>query len=484
MKYIKRIWKEAASSNKMKAGKNIYVEIELLEAYFLENEEHSPANEKLQITLITRDRAIYESKKEGSFVSILGKDQEYPLYRMVKFFDIENIQNERTAFLNYLSLDENYSVIYELLLPIVVHIGKKVLSEDCYELFQNLLNRCKYSNEFIKIKTLKYLLFEPVVFEKMLKSLNLDMLISELSSNQEIMEDQGKLHQTIGVPKKALKLIQEMKLEQAMPSLRSIAEVNQSYPEFLLESIKLFESFLEKLKINYKDAGRYYYNRNTIFSRVKFIQSVDKLVNKGYAMKPLINYLLKQTLVYREGNLSHNSLVNMNHIQNIDQTASNLLDYIEMGEKMGLKVEKYPSILNKTHNIFVKNYKLVGNKELDDKMIEVAKQREFLEFEHEDWAFVVPKTLKDLAIEGNTLHHCVSSYGEKIVKGGVIVVFFRHKDKKDTPFITLELLKIQATETYAIVQAKGLYHEDPDKDTYKLINKTLKAFNKKITKDK
>lgn len=50
----------------------------------------------------------------------------------------------------------------------------------------------------------------------------------------------------------------------------------------------------------------------------------------------------------------------------------------------------------------------------------------------------LPNRLEELKAEGETLHHCVGTYMEKVRKGETMIFFIRKKEEPDKPFYTLE----------------------------------------------
>ena len=56
-----------------------------------------------------------------------------------------------------------------------------------------------------------------------------------------------------------------------------------------------------------------------------------------------------------------------------------------------------------------------------------------------DGLFVrLPNKLEELKEEGETLHHCVGTYMEKVSKGETMIFFIRKKADPEKPYYTLE----------------------------------------------
>ena len=62
-----------------------------------------------------------------------------------------------------------------------------------------------------------------------------------------------------------------------------------------------------------------------------------------------------------------------------------------------------------------------------------------LAYQSGDWMAVIPENAEALAIEGERMHHCVGTYGERFAKGDTHIVFIRHKERLDKPVLTVEI---------------------------------------------
>lgn len=83
---------------------------------------------------------------------------------------------------------------------------------------------------------------------------------------------------------------------------------------------------------------------------------------------------------------------------------------------------------------------------------------------------VVPKTADDIKAEGETLHHCVGGYVERIAKGETSIFFVRKADSPDKPYFTLEW------KDNDIIQCRGLHNCDMPPE----VNAFTQAFKKKM----
>lgn len=84
------------------------------------------------------------------------------------------------------------------------------------------------------------------------------------------------------------------------------------------------------------------------------------------------------------------------------------------------------------------------------------------------WSFVELTSSEELYIEGNTLHHCVASYGGRCVLGQSAIVSLR---KNSEPRITVEV----DPATKSIMQARGLSNREADGEEQRIIARWANA---------
>lgn len=170
---------------------------------------------------------------------------------------------------------------------------------------------------------------------------------------------------------------------------------------------------------------------------------LDRHVREGRP-KELISYLY---LAYHQQAL------------NCRTTAYELCDYWNMTE--GIKAKKYPNSLRLSHDLAQRNYKIIENKALKEKLQKQYdetyklfhwKGREQLN----GWEIVVPKEARDFAQEGAQMNNCVASYANRVANGGTLILFLRVLKKgvmKSS--VTIELSTKTKGEDYTIVQCLG-----------------------------
>lgn len=131
----------------------------------------------------------------------------------------------------------------------------------------------------------------------------------------------------------------------------------------------------------------------------------------------------------------------------------------------------FPKNLKEEHD---RAYELVqeNKNELFDKAIKEMSSRlaEFFNWQYKNYLIIVPKSANEIIKEGQTLHHCVGTYIEKVATGESIVLFLRHKEKPDEPYYTIEVNPLDKE----VEQCRGKHNKSMAKD----VEKVIKRFKK------
>lgn len=133
-----------------------------------------------------------------------------------------------------------------------------------------------------------------------------------------------------------------------------------------------------------------------------------------------------------------------------------LLDYWSMAEQLGQDLTdaqvRYPRSLMIAHD---EAAELMRQRQEAGRANLFRLRRKYLS----KWTFAVDGLLirparsqKDLTNEGNSLHHCVSTYGNRHAKGESAIFFIRRKSRPGEPYYTLELDE----KTLTVRQNRGL----------------------------
>ena len=85
-------------------------------------------------------------------------------------------------------------------------------------------------------------------------------------------------------------------------------------------------------------------------------------------------------------------------------------------------------------------YKLWEKLDTDTRFSQIYNiYKDRLAFEYGDFEIVLPTCGQDLVIEGNSMHHCVCGYVERVARGDTLIVFVRNKQRPTTPYITCQV---------------------------------------------
>lgn len=143
-------------------------------------------------------------------------------------------------------------------------------------------------------------------------------------------------------------------------------------------------------------------------------------------------------------------------------------DYIgwleEMGYDMKNEFNLFPKNFKKAHDEMSRQYIRFKDKKIkeDDKMFKSLLRKfskETAKMEavdlHIGGLFIrMPSKLEELKKEGESLHHCVGTYIEKVAKGETSIFFVRKEDVPDKPYFTLEY------KDDHVVQCRGAHNCD------------------------
>lgn len=131
----------------------------------------------------------------------------------------------------------------------------------------------------------------------------------------------------------------------------------------------------------------------------------------------------------------------------------------------------FPRNLKEAHD---RVYKLVqeNKNELFNKAIaEMSIQLgELFNWKYKNYIVIAPQTADEIMKEGQTLHHCVGNYIERVAKGKTIVLFLRNKEKPEEPYYTIEVDPVSKL----IEQCRGSHNSSMSNDIEKVIQRYKK----------
>lgn len=166
----------------------------------------------------------------------------------------------------------------------------------------------------------------------------------------------------------------------------------------------------------------------------------------------------------------------------LEQTAQTYFDYIDMRIRLGYDMAdarfQKPADLNAAHDAMV----LESSREEADKRVKETEERfpmirgrcRMLRkrycYEDGEYSIRPAASAEEIVLEGRILHHCVGggSYLAKHDRGESAILFLRHRDSPDTPFVTVEM-----GEDARVIQWHGKNNSQPDREK---IQKWLDAY--------
>lgn len=165
-----------------------------------------------------------------------------------------------------------------------------------------------------------------------------------------------------------------------------------------------------------------------------------------------------------------------------EKRAEDYYDYLKMAEELKYNLHDshilYPQNMIAAHDAAIEAINIkkskVANAAERKKNREIKKlyQKYVQAYTFEDKEFIIRPiaSLVELKMEGNTLHHCVSTYADRILEGTTIILVAREKQDSEKPLVTVEV------RSGKLIQARGKYNHEPKKE----MKKFIKKFEKQI----
>lgn len=118
---------------------------------------------------------------------------------------------------------------------------------------------------------------------------------------------------------------------------------------------------------------------------------------------------------------------------------SQLIQYLDYCRIMEKKPERVNNFMREY--IETRDYYNRKKAEYDDIRLNqnYTKHKAAWEFSYGNYTVIVPTKGQDIVEEGQKMHHCVGGYVNSVVEGNDYIVFIRHKDTPDVPYITCEV---------------------------------------------
>ena len=159
----------------------------------------------------------------------------------------------------------------------------------------------------------------------------------------------------------------------------------------------------------------------------------------------------------------------------ISNVLSDYKDYLLMSEALGHDMKSsfvlFPNNLREAHNRVNELTKAETSKAYDRKISMMFNGlQDRYGFDMLGFTVIPPKSSKDIAREGDKLHHCVGRYIPNVVKEECIILFIRRALKPNKPYCTVEI------RNGDIVQAR-IQNNDPPPPK---LEKFIKLWKQKV----
>ena len=276
------------------------------------------------------------------------------------------------------------------------------------------------------------------LFEKLLKT-NPNIFKSK-NGLSSLDTEQKNINKAMGLPQKVIEQLNAHKRSDFIPYIKTICDDGNDAVIIL--------NFMDSLKSLVKRRRNYDEELGRIFRNLAQAKKYDD----GYKANDMLSYLCNQTMFGSTWSLD-----------GMVETSQMFVDYANMREQWGIK-ERYPSNIFEAHDVTMRNVRGYSSVEEEKFIAVVEPMIPLLEREitikkgtpdEKTYITIVPKTLKDLIAEGVAMHHCIGTWGRKIINGDTRVVFLRDKETPETSLATLEV-----DSSNIVIQAKMDYNED------------------------
>lgn len=159
------------------------------------------------------------------------------------------------------------------------------------------------------------------------------------------------------------------------------------------------------------------------------VLKIPHLMAYNYSLKEILNYFTKK-------------IDNLYVSDKYEKVINLLTDYNEMCDLMNVKPDRFPNHLREVHDALAEAYREVQNQKQDeairtvaDHYVEIASDLNEKETEYQ---ISLPRSSRDLVMEGQSMHNCVGSYIQRIANKESVVFFIRKKEAPQESFVTAE----------------------------------------------
>lgn len=114
------------------------------------------------------------------------------------------------------------------------------------------------------------------------------------------------------------------------------------------------------------------------------------------------------------------------------------LDYINMCRQMEIPFERFPKYVKKAHDDVSAKFEVKKNEYLIRAFAKKVEELREVRMENGRYQIRCPKSLEELILEGQRMHHCVASYAQRFSNGSSLIFFMRKTEEPDESYITME----------------------------------------------
>lgn len=287
----------------------------------------------------------------------------------------------------------------------------------------------------------------PDAFEKIISTTSASVFKKIIRKDSFNVVPAKKISQIIEIPKQAIDFITQTGMASLVDAFKKINAIDGN-------TLVIFINYLQFIK-------KFSPSKQRELSLYRFAMNCAQLLEEGYSINPLLRYLTKQQILTQGA------------LELPLELSAILLDYYNMAIDTGCSFDKLPQHLEKSHYVLQKNQQISSSQEFRSLFEKKCLELQHMNLKSKDYLFITPKTVDDMVYEGQMLHHCVASFCKRIVRNECYIFFLRKTSEADTPFIT-----VMTNKDFKVLQAKGLWNEDADKNTQNIISKfcaTLKS---------
>lgn len=105
---------------------------------------------------------------------------------------------------------------------------------------------------------------------------------------------------------------------------------------------------------------------------------------------------------------------------------------------MEIPFERFPKYVKKAHDDVSAKFEVKKNEYLIRAFAKKVEELREVRMENGRYQIRCPKSLEELILEGQRMHHCVASYAQKFSNGSSLIFFMRKTEEPDASYITME----------------------------------------------